>query len=158
MAAITRRSIATPISIPFTLATADDLDGTVDNTQAANITGASRYLINQINNGTNGTAGIDCIEISHDGGVTWAADTTLILTSANDLTGTIVVSGVLNAAGAEPTGGALWKGGPQEGPTAIRCARLTGTGGGTTWVTGSPTVTVTAVGGSHGGAALTALA
>jgi hypothetical protein len=157
MTAISRRSHISPISAPATLATADDLDGTTDNTQAFDITGAKRYIVIQTDNGTNGTAGIDCIEISHDAGKSWNTDSTLMLTSADDATGTIVVAGVLNVAGTEPTNKQMtWKGGPQEGPTAIRCGRKTTDTGGTTWVTGAPTVQVIAIGLTAG--ALTALA
>lgn len=159
MAAIARRSLRNPISTLATLATADDLDGTTDNTQAYDITGASRYFIfSEI--GTAGTAGIDIIEISHDGGTTWVADATLLLLTANDVTGTVVASTGLEAAGVEPItiATSVWKGGPQEGPTAIRCARKTTTTNGTTWVTGSPGVYLLAVGGKHSGGALTALA
>lgn len=160
MAAIARRSLRNPVSIAATLATADDLDGTQDNTQAFDITGASRYFIIQDNNGTAGTAGIDIITVSHDGGTTFAADTTLIALSGNDVTGTVLAAGALNAAGVEPTTvqTSVWKGGPQEGPTVIRCERKTTTNLGTTWVTGAPTVLVVAVGGKHSGGALTAIA
>lgn len=143
MAAIARRSRVDPISIPVTLATADDLDGTTDNTQAFDITGARRVLVWQINDGTAGTAGIDVVEISHDGGSTWAADsTTVLLASANDSTGTLVAAGALNAAGVEPATVevGLFKCGPYEGPTAIRIGRKTTDTTGTTWVTGAPTV------------------
>ena len=148
MAAIVRRSIIDPISIPVTLATADDLDGTTDNTQAFDVTGARRVLVWQIDSGTDGTAGIDCVEVSHDGGVNWAPDATVMLASANDHTGTIVVDGVLNVAGTEPAtvAGGMFKAGPYEGPTAIRIGRKTTDTGGTTWVTGAPAVLLITVG------------
>lgn len=158
MATKTIRSRSIPISTPFTLATADDLDGTTDNTQAAIVTGARRLIITQHNNGTLGTAGIDCIEKSHNAGISWAAVTDLLLTSADDVTGTVAVAGVLNAAGVEPVNFAIWKCGPYDGPTWIRCGRKTTDTGGTTWVTGAPTVQVTAIGGNHVGGALTAAA
>lgn len=139
------------VSREFTLATADDLDGTVDNTQAANVTGAASVLIFQVNNGTAGTAGIDVIEVSHDGGKTWGTDAadanpSLMAIDGNPVTGTILASSALNAAGVEPTLYAGFKMGPFNGPTAIRCARVTTTTNGTTWVTGSPTVKCVAVG------------
>jgi hypothetical protein len=152
------RSRAVPISITATLATADDLDGTTDNTQAFDVTGASRLIIAQWNVGTLGTAGIDVIEISHDAGANWAAVTDLVPGTANDFTGTVAASGALNAAGVEPTTVAVWRCGPYDGPTAVRCGRKTTDTTGTTWITGAPLVTVQAVGGSHAGGALTALA
>lgn len=156
MAAIARRSMRSLVSREFTLATADDLDGTEDNTQAAVVTGASRVLIFQVNDGTAGTAGIDVIEVSHDGGTNWADDDTLLAIDANDVTGTVVADAALNAAGVEPTLYAAFKSGPHNGPTAIRCGRKTTTTAGTTWITGSPTVKCVAIG--LGGGSLTALA
>lgn len=155
MAAIARRSIAVPISTAAVLATADDLDGTSDNTQAFDVTGATRVVVIQHNSGTAGTAGIDVVQISHDGGKEWAADTTVLPMSENDATGTIQASGALNAAGVEPVNYAAFKCGPWEGPTAIRINRKT-TEGGTTWVTGAPQVVAFAIGKTSG--ALTALA
>jgi len=146
MTAIVRRGLLAKIPAAFVLATADDLDGTTDNTQACDVSGTLRVLYVQINNGTDGTAGIDCIETSTDGGTTWAADATVLALASNDATGTIVVAGVLNAAGVEPTGAAVFKGGPYEGPTLVRCGRKTTTTGGTTWVTGAPTVWAVRIG------------
>lgn len=146
MTAITRRSRICAISPAFTLATEDDLDGTTDNTQAFDVTGALRVLIIQNTAGTAGTAGIDVVEISKDGGKTWAADTTLLAMDANDATGTIVADAALNAAGVEPTDATCWKSGPHEGPTAIRIGRKTTTTTGTTWVTGAPAVYGIAIG------------
>ena len=146
MTAIARRSIRCQIPAAVTLATADDLDGTTDNTQAYEVGGLERCLILQVNDGTLGTAGIDVIEISKDGGTTWSADDTLLAIASNDLTGTIEASGALNAAGVEPTLYALFKSGPHEGPTKMRCGRKTTTTGGTTWVTGAPTVLLVKIG------------
>ncbi len=151
MTAISRSSYQTPIHKMVTLATADDLDGINDTTQAFDITGALRYLIfSEI--GTPGTAGIDIIGISHDGGLTWAADDTLLLLTANDTTGTIVASTGLEAAGVEPITIAtqIWKGGPQVGPTAIACFRDTDgyAALGTDWVTGAPGVYMVMIGGT----------
>jgi len=157
MVAIKRRSLVCPIGIPVTLATADDLDGSVA-TQTYDITGALRVLIWQINDGTAGTAGVDCVEISHDGGASWTADgtnkvpNTGLLASANDVTGTVLTAGALNAAGVEPatTEVGLFKFGPYEGPTLIRLGRDTsavGLGGvGIDWVTGAPTVLMIPIG------------
>lgn len=156
MAAIHRRSIRAAVSKSVTLATADDLDGTTDNTQAFNVTGVDRLVIVQVNNGTAGTAGIDVVEYSHDGGTTWAAADDVLAVSSDDSTGTVLASGALNAAGVEPTGAAVFKCGPFEGPTAVRIGRKTTDTTGTTWVTGAPTVLAFAVGGVPGD--LTALA
>jgi hypothetical protein len=134
-----------PVSKTVTLATADDLDGTVDNTQAFDITGAQRVIVVQVANGTAGTAGIDVIELSSDGGTTWAAADKGLAVASDDSTGT-EIDGVLNAAGVEPTGAAVFKFGPYEGPVAIRCGRKTTTTTGTTWVTGAPTVLMFTVG------------
>lgn len=137
MAAINRRSIRARIDAATVLAAADDLDGAGTE---LDVSGSQRVLIAQVANGTAGTAGVDVIEVSHDGGGNWAADDTLLALASDENTGTVVASGALNAAGVEPTGAALFKSGPHNGPTLMRCARLTGTGGGTTWVTGAPQV------------------
>lgn len=148
MTAIARRSIRAQIPAGFVAAAADDLDGLPVSTAAEialaslDVTGAQRVLIVQSNDGTAGTAGIDEISVSHDGGTTWSADPTLLLASANDLTGSIA-SGSLNAAGVEPVNSTVWKSGPYEGPTLIRCCRVTADAqsAGVTWVTGAPSVT-----------------
>lgn len=169
MTAIHRRSLICPIGIPVTLATGDDLDGTDDGTQWYDITGCERVLIWQIDDSSSGdgTAGIDCIEISHDGGNQWYADGSTIpatgmLASANDTEGAVLVAGALNAAGVEPATPevGLFKFGPYEGPTLIKCSRDTtgrGSGGtGTDWVTSAPTVLMIPIGGPTGGAVLSA--
>ena len=146
MTAISRRSLVAPISIPFTLATADDLDGTDGGTQWFDVTGAARVLIWQIDDGTAGTAGIDVLEVSHDEGKQWVADLTVLPVAQNDTTGTIKAAGALNAAGIEPATieVGLFKCGPYEGPTLIKIARDTSgrglNGTGTDWVSGAPTV------------------
>jgi hypothetical protein len=159
MAAIARRSIAHPISQFFILVAADDLDGVTTDT-ACDVTGTERVLLYLNNSGTAGTAGIDIVEISHDDGKTWAADTTVILVSGNDNTGTVLAAGALMAAGVEPTTTktSLWKAGPYEGPTWLRIGRKTTTTTGTTWVTGAPEVGCVLIGGAHGGGAPTAVA
>lgn len=137
-----------PISQTVTLATADDLNGTADGTQYYDVTGAQRVVVVQVNNGTAGTAGIDIIEISKDGGVNWATADKVLAVGSDDSTGT-ELNGVLNAAGVEPTGAAVFKLGPYEGPTAIRCSRGAA-GSGTAWVTGAPSVLMFTVGQTTG--------
>lgn len=156
MTAIRRRSLAALVSKVAELATKDDVDGTTDNTQAFDVTGALGVLIYQVNDGTAGTVGIDVIEISKDGGKTWAACDTLLAINSDATSGTLVAGAALNAAGIEPTHVALFKAGPFEGPTAIRCGRKTTDTGGTTWVTGAPSVEMVAIGLTGG--SLTALA
>jgi hypothetical protein len=159
MVDINRRSLVCPIGIPVTLATADDLAGVQDNTKAFDITGALRVLVWQIDDGTGGTAGIDVVEISHDGGLTWTADSATVLpvaqpdvATAAGVAGVLKTAGALNAAGTEPATVevGLFKCGPYEGPTAIRIGRDTsnrGTNGtGTDWVTGAPTVLLIPIG------------
>lgn len=155
MPAIVRRNLSNLRSTAVTLATADDLDGTIDNSQAYDVTGCSKVFIFQINNGTAGTAGIDKVEVSHDGGTNWAADDTVIAIASNDATGDILANGALNAAGIEPTTvlGGVFTAGPWDGPTAIRIGRKTTDTTGTTWVTGAPQVSMVVVGGSHNGGA-----
>jgi len=149
MAAIARRSHMAPVSQTVTLATADDLDGTTDNTQAFVVTGAQRVIVAQLNSGTAGTAGIDKIEISNDGGKQWRAADKVLAVASDDATGT-ELDGILNAAGVEPAGAAIFKLGPYEGPTAIRCGRKTTDTGGTTWVTGAPAVLMFTIGQTSG--------
>lgn len=151
MAAIARRGRILPVSRIFTLATADDLNGTSDGTQFMAVPGGSRVILEQINNGTAGTAGIDVVEISKDDGTTWAAATDVLAIDSDDSTGTVLASGALNAAGTEPTAVATFKCGPYSGPTAIRISRGAA-GTGTAWVTGAPTVRAFLVGGNDGGA------
>lgn len=150
MTAIARRGRIMPVSRKMVLATADDLDGTTDNTQAYDVSGATRVIIVQVNDGTAGTAGIDVVEISHDGGDNWEKCNTLLAIDSDDSTGTLVANAALNAAGTEPTGAAVFKAGPFEGPTAIRVARKTTDTNGTTWVTGAPSVYGFIVGGTTG--------
>ena len=170
MTAIARRSLICPIGIPVTLATVDDLDGTDDGTQWYDISGAQRVLIWQIDSSESGdgTAGIDCVEVSHDGGSQWYADgtgpvpATGLLASADDDAGTVLVAGALNAAGVEPAtvAAGMFKFGPFEGPTLIRIGRDTsnrGSGGvGTDWVTSAPAVLMIPIGLPAGGGAISA--
>jgi hypothetical protein len=158
MAAIHRRSQISPISALAELAAADDLNGVQDLTKSFDVTGASRVIVIQENNGTAGTAGVDLLAISHDGGLTWAAADKVLAASSDDSTGT-ELDGVLNAAGVEPVAVAIFKCGPYEGPTAIRITRDTAGDlltGGADWVTGAPSVDVFTIGQTSG--TLTALA
>lgn len=137
-----------------TLATKDDLDGTVDNSQVLDITGSAfGAIIGVINIGTAGTAGIDVVEFSRDGGTTWKAATAanigkghkgLLKFSDN----TAVASAALEAAGVEPTTAALtlFYLPPVDGQCKIRIGRLTTTTSGTTWVTGAPEVFAVRIG------------
>lgn len=151
MTAIRRRSLAAPVSRIFTLATADDLNGVADATQTFDITGALRLIVVQENTGTAGTAGIDVVEYSKDGGSTWSAAGDGLAIDSNDTTGTVLVAGVLNVAGVEPVNAAAFKFGPFEGPTQVRVSRGA-QGTGTAWVTGAPKVWGFIVGGNDGGA------
>ena len=140
MAAIARRSIRARINAAATLATADDLNGVSDNSQNLDVSGAQRVIVVQLNSGTAGTAGIDVIEVSRDGGQSWAVDPTLLALASDDGTGTLV-DGVLNAAGVEPSGAAIFKSGPHNGPTLMRCRRdNTQSATSAAWVTGAPAV------------------
>ena len=169
MAAIVRRSSILPISIGAAAQDAGDLNGVADETNSFDVTGALRVLIIQgtIQDDTAGTAGIDVVQVSYDGGVLWEPDTTVLPLAQNDATGTVQTIGALNAAGVEPATSALgiFKCGPYEGKAAIRVVRDTAGGlldwegnGGTDWATGAPAVTIIAIGGDHGGGALTAIA
>lgn len=143
MATPNRGSGRSKIPAGTTLAAAGDFDGAAT---TLDVSGTDRVLIVQINSGADGTAGIDAMEVSKDGGATWIADDTLLALASDDVTGTVIVSGLLNAAGVEPSGAAIFKSGPHSGKTLMRCARLTGTGGGTTWVTGAPAVVAVRIG------------
>lgn len=123
MATIARRSRVAAVSRVAELAAADDLNGVQDNTKSFDITGALRVIVVQHNSGTAGTAGIDGISISHDGGVSWSKAQDGLALDSNDSTGTTLTDGLLNAAGVEPVNMAVFKFGPYEGPTAIRVYR-----------------------------------
>lgn len=125
-----------------TLAAADDVNGDPTNTATwLDLTGAVRALVVQLNSGTAGTAGIDKIQISRDGGKEWVEDETLLALASDDATGTILANGLLNAAGVEPAGAAIFKGGPYEGPVLMRVVRdATVDAESAAWVTGAPAV------------------
>ena len=127
------------------LATADDLDGTSDNSQMLNLKGAAGCLILAGPIGTAGTVGIDVIQFSRDGGTTWANATATLIgqghkgLEAEDGSGAAAPGAAMMVAGVEAVTGAamLFSLGPVDGPFHIRCSRKTGEGG-TTWVTGAP--------------------
>lgn len=144
MAAIRRKVLGYKIPASTTLAAADDLNG---DTTTLDVSGCARVLVIQHNNGTAGTTGIDTIEVSKDGGMTWAADDTILALASDDNTGTVLTNGVLNAAGVEPVNMAVFKSGPHAGPTLMRCSRLvTQDADSAAWTTGAPSVIAIKVG------------
>lgn len=156
MAAIARRSVMAPVSQSVSLAAADDLNGVQDNTKSFDVTGASRVIIVQHNNGTAGTTGIDVVAISNDGGASWRAADKVLAIGSDDSTGT-ELNGILNAAGVEPVNYAAFKCGPYEGKTAIRIFRyVTDLAASAAWTTGAPSVDMFTIGQTTG--TLTALA
>ena len=136
MTALIHRNRGTQLPAAVTLATADDLDGTLDGSQYLKVRRGDRVLIAQVDDGTHGTAGVDVIEISYDG-TNWFADPTLVLASGADQAGTVIASAALNAAGVEPVspgiGAAHWKSGPHTRDILMRCGRKTTSTTGTTW-------------------------
>lgn len=132
-------SLVCPMSEDFELAAADDLDRG-DYAKGYDITGALRAIITVTNDGTDGTAGIDRVEYSFDGGSEWYAATDLrAIDTADDATA--ISGGVLNAAGVEPAAGlAVFKVGPFYGPTLLRVATTVD------WVTGAPSITCNTIG------------
>lgn len=144
MATIARRSHRMPIPAATELAAADDLNGAGTTLE---VTGAERVLIVQAADGTAGTAGIDVLEISKDGGVTWTADDTLLALASDDDSGTVVANAALNAAGVEPSGCAIFKSGPHKGVTHMRVVRdATVNANSAAWVTGAPSVDAITIG------------
>ena len=142
MATVARGSLRSRIEVT-TLAAADDLDGagtTLD------VSGSDRVIIAQLANGTAGTAGIDVIEISRDGGSNWIDDPTIQAIAQDDVTGDLLADAALNAAGVEPTGAAIFKSGPHPGKVLMRCGRGGSGEQGTAWVTGAPQVLAVVVG------------
>lgn len=143
----TRPTHAFKIPAGFTLATADDLNGTSDGTQYLDVSGKMRVLYIQHNNGTAGTLGIDTLQISKDGGVTFGTDPTLLALASDDVSGTVVANGALNAAGVEPVNMAVFKGGPYLGQVKVRIARdATVDANSVAWTTGAPSVIAITVG------------
>ena len=136
-------SLVCPISEDFELAEADDIDRS-EGTGGVDITGALRLLIWQVDDGTSGTAGIDVIEYSFDGGNEWEVATDLRAAYAAD-DSTALAGGALNAAGVEPAAGlAVFKGGPYYGPTMVRVAPASGSS--TAWETGAPSIDAQVIG------------
>ena len=128
------------------LAAAGDLNGAGT---TADLTGAGGAVIVVQNDGTDGGAGQDILEFSHDGGSSWKA-----LTAANlgnrragllDSSGSAVANAALNpVAGTEVD--AVYAIGPMSGPVLIRVGRG-GTGhAGIAWTTGAPSVVCVRVG------------
>ncbi len=152
MATPTRRGRLLAIGINQTLVAADDLTGTAGTRRSVDVAGATRVLVVQDNVGTAGTAGIDVVLLSKDGGTIWTAATDVLAVTSDDSTGTVLVGGALNAAGVEPTTveTSTFKCGPYEGPTLLRIGRKTATSGGTTWVTGAPRVYAIVIGQTSG--------
>ena len=143
MAAIRRKVMGFKIPAFQELAAAGDLNGVQDGSKNVDVSGALRVLIFQVNDGAAGTAGIDVIQVSHDGGVQWAADDTLLAMASDDQTGTVVADAALNVAGVEPTLFDAFKSGPHAGPTLMRCVRYISQdypGTSVAWVTGAPSV------------------
>lgn len=146
-------SIRNPIGELKTLAAADDVDGNAtESDNWLDLTGAAGCIIVQRNDGTAGTAGIDVIEFSRDAVAgtdstgTWKAATAANIGKGHagllleDGSAAAAASAALNAAGAEPSGAAIFSLGPVDGPFLIRVGRKTTDTSGTTWVTGAPSV------------------
>lgn len=147
MATPNRGSLRSKIPAATVLAATDDLDGAAT---TLDVSGNDRVIIIQLDSsaGADGTAGIDTIQISNDGGATWRADPTILAMASDDVTGTVLVNGALNAAGVEPgLAGAFFKSGPHTGPTLMRCSRLvTQDANSAAWVTTAPSVVAIQVG------------
>lgn len=127
----------------FELAAAGDLDGVQDETKVLDLTGAAGCIIIAQNDGVDGTAGVDVIVFSRDGGKTYALATAANIGGGHkgliDLdTGAAAAGAALNAAGAEVD--AVFGLGPVDGPFQIKLMRDTSAGFGTDWVTGAPSV------------------
>ena len=136
-----------PLTIAV-LATADDLNGTVDGTQNFDVTGSKGVIIIASDEGTAGTAGVDILEFSRDGGSTWKVATQAnfgnrhlgLLTTA----GSAVSGAALNAAGTEVNSVFFLP--PVYGKCMIRIARGGAGASGTAWVTGAPKVSAVKIG------------
>ena len=137
-----------PRAALFTLEAANDLDGVQDETRTLDLTGSGGCVILAGPIGTDGTAGIDVIMFSRDGGITYKAATAANIGNGHgglrDSTGAAVTGAAMNAAGVEAVTAAamVFTLGPVDGPFRIKCNRKTGdfSDGGTTWVTGAPNV------------------
>lgn len=144
MAAIRRRVIGCKIPAATEAAAANDLNGALTE---VDVSGCLRVLVLQDNDGTAGDAGIDVVEVSHDGGATWEADDTLLALASDDQTGDVVANAALNAAGTEPGTVAVFKSGPHTGPTLMRIVRdNTVNANSAAWTTGAPSVDIIKIG------------
>lgn len=129
------------------IAAADDIDR--DGT-TFDLTGAAGCIIMQVNDGTAGTAGIDVIEFSRDGGSNWKAATAANIGQGHagllleDGSAAAAANAALNAAGTEPAAVAVFSLGPVDGPFLIRVAPDAASG--TAWVTGAPSVDAIRIG------------
>lgn len=134
-------SLRVPLGELTEIAAADDVDR--DGTEF-DLTGAAGCLIFQVNDGTDGTLGIDVIEFSRDGGENWAAATAANIGNghaglmAEDGSKAAAAGAALNAAGTEPAAVAVFSLGPVDGPFLIRVAP--DAAGGTAWATGAPSI------------------
>lgn len=131
-------SLVCAISEDFSLATTGS--GNLDRADEAagyDVSGALRVLIQVVPAAGSAAAGIDAVQVSHDGGSQWNdVGSLLAIASADD--STPIAGGVLNSAGADPA--AWFKCGPFHGPTLIRVATDTD------WTTDAPGVLGYAVG------------
>lgn len=144
-------TLRSPIGELAVLAEADDVDRSENTT--LDLTGASACIILQVNDGTDGTAGIDVIEFSRDGGVTWQVATAALIGQGHagltleDGTAAAAADGILNAADVEPAGCALFSLGPVDGPFMVRAGSETAeSAGAVDWVDGSPSIIAIRIG------------
>src|SRR3989337_3185366 len=89
----------------YTLSLHDALpifNGVQDNTKSFDVTGALRVIVVQENTGTLGTAGIDVVSISKDGGKQWSPATDGLAIDSDDSTGPVLVSAALHVPGGRP--------------------------------------------------------
>ena len=146
-------SIRNPFGERTELAEADDVDRS-ENAASFDLTGSAGCIILQCNDGTAGTAGIDVIEFSRDGGVTWKVATAANIGQGHagllleDGSAAAAAGAALNAAGVEPTNGAaMFSLGPVDGPFLIRVGSNTlSSGTAEDWSTGSPSVDAIRIG------------
>ncbi len=147
----TRRS---PFGELTNLAAADDLDGVQDESKMLDLTGSSGCIILAGPIGTPGTAGVDVIVFSRDGGSTYALATATNIGHGHaglvleDGTSAAATNAAMNAAGVEAIIAAamVFSLGPVDGPFQIKAMRDTSAGFGTDWVTGAPNVSAIKIG------------
>jgi hypothetical protein len=149
-------SVRSPFGELFSLADMGDVDGTLTAAYYLDLTGAAGCLIIQgpVDTGGDGGAGIDVIEFSRDGGISWAAATAALIKQghaglmAEDGSAAAIANAAMNSAGVEPTtvGAQVFSLGPFRGPVMIRCGRKTTTTAGTTWTTHAPAVAAIRIG------------